>query len=357
MLISKYGGIYLVLVLLEIVGTKLFTTAELCTLVTSSTIFSLRQGSKYSENIHKVPSIIRSDVLIAQSKTATLSDEQEQLQTILSIRAGRIVKKASEVTASTSLPSSPSVQKVEKIKRSILLVSVTAALYGLFHTRSIWMTLFNKEQLQTFVVRTLENLNDLPYVYSRSFYTIAMALWETMGMSTIPVETAAGMVFGRSAFYWSGIGKVLGACLAFGLGRGALSAMVNEKLSSNKFLKLVQSSTDENPFLVTILIKLSCFPETVKNFGSSMLKPITWLMFVSATAVHGLTFTALWTYLGVDTAARLKDTSGMLPPDQQLKTLLTLALINGIVVSPLSMAYWMRTLTQKQQKTSRPVTG
>eukprot|EP00536_Pseudo-nitzschia_multiseries_P019494 jgi/Psemu1/232589/e_gw1.5153.1.1 len=165
------------------------------------------------------------------------------------------------------------------------------------------------------------------------------------------------MVFGRSAFYWSGIGKVLGACLAFGLGRGALSAMVNEKLSSNKFLKLVQSSTDENPFLVTILIKLSCFPETVKNFGSSMLKPITWLMFVSATAVHGLTFTALWTYLGVDTAARLKDTSGMLPPDQQLKTLLTLALINGIVVSPLSMAYWMRTLTQKQQKTSRPVTG
>eukprot|EP00534_Pseudo-nitzschia_fraudulenta_P000141 CAMPEP_0201128126 /NCGR_PEP_ID=MMETSP0850-20130426/32719_1 /ASSEMBLY_ACC=CAM_ASM_000622 /TAXON_ID=183588 /ORGANISM="Pseudo-nitzschia fraudulenta, Strain WWA7" /LENGTH=167 /DNA_ID=CAMNT_0047397203 /DNA_START=556 /DNA_END=1056 /DNA_ORIENTATION=+ len=167
-----------------------------------------------------------------------------------------------------------------------------------------------------------------------------MALWETLGMSTIPVETAAAMVFGWSGFYWSGIGKVLGACLAFGLGRGALSTVVDKKLSSNTFLKLVQRSTEENPLLVVVLIKLSCFPETVKNFGSSMLKPIRWWMFVLGTVVHGLTFTALWTYLGVDTAARLKDTQGLLPPDQLLKTLLSIALINGAVVSPLSMVYW-----------------
>mmetsp|Transcript_117111 Transcript_117111/g.239577 ORF Transcript_117111/g.239577 Transcript_117111/m.239577 type:complete len:85 (-) Transcript_117111:90-344(-) len=81
-----------------------------------------------------------------------------------------------------------------------------------------------------------------------------------------------------------------------------------------------------------------------------MLKPIRWWMFVLGTVVHGLTFTALWTYLGVDTAARLKDTQGLLPPDQLLKTLLSIALINGAVVSPLSMVYWMRTLRQKQDK-------
>jgi len=76
-------------------------------------------------------------------------------------------------------------------------------------------------------------------------------------------------------------------------------------------------------------------------------------MFILGTAVHGCTFTALWTYLGVDTAARLKDAEGLLPPDQRLKLLLTLAVINGIVVSPLSMVYWMRTLKQKQNNTMK----
>mmetsp|Transcript_33620 Transcript_33620/g.79297 ORF Transcript_33620/g.79297 Transcript_33620/m.79297 type:complete len:355 (-) Transcript_33620:272-1336(-) len=348
-ILSKYGTIFAILQLLGIVGTEFFTSAELNAPVSSSAIFSIRHRSKHDGKFTSISSMSCNDILIPQSRTNHLSNQEQQLETILSVRAGRIVRNASHSPTSSSMSSSPSVQK-PLIKKGLLLVSVAAAAYGLFHTRSTWMTLFNKEKLQTSVVRTLESLNDLPHMYSRSFYTIAMALWETMGMSTIPVETAAGMVFGWSAFYWSGLGKVLGACLAFGLGRGALSAIVNEKLSSNAFLKLVQSSTDENPLLVTILIKLSCFPETVKNFGSSMLKPITWWMFVSATAVHGLTFTALWTYLGVDTAARLKDTTGMLPADQRLKTLLTLALINGIVVSPLSMAYWMRTLRQKQQE-------
>ena len=212
------------------------------------------------------------------------------------------------------------------------------------------MGLFDKQKLQDTTVQTLQKLNDLPYIYSRLFYTLAMALWETLGMSTIPVETAAGMVFGWSGFYWSAIGKLLGACLAFGLGRGALSTMVNNKLSSNTFLQLVQTSTEENPLLVLILMKLSCFPETVKNFGSSILKPIKWWMFILGTALHGWTFTALWTYLGVDTAARIKDTTDSLPPNLRLQTLLTLALINGCVVSPLSMMYWIRSLKKKNQQ-------
>ena len=125
--------------------------------------------------------------------------------------------------------------------------------------------------------------------------------------------------------------------------------MVENKLSKNTFLKLVQTSTKENPLLVVILIKLSCFPETVKNFGSSMLEPITWWMFVLATGIHGWTFTALWTYLGVDTATRLKDTTDSVPADLRLQVLLTLALINGCVVSPLSMFYWMKTLKKQRQ--------
>jgi len=269
----------------------------------------------------------------------------------LSVRGGFVGSK------NNPSPTSSTALQQKKIKNRFLLVVSSVILYGLWNYRTTLMNLFDKQKLQDFTVQTLQKLNNLPYIYSRLFYTIAMAFWEALGMSTIPVETAAGMVFGWSGFYWSAIGKLLGACLAFGLGRGALSTMVNNKLSSNTFLQLVQSSTEENPFLVLILMKLSCFPETIKNFGSSVLKPIKWWMFIIGTIGHGWTFTLLWTYFGVDSAARIIDTSSSLPSDPILQSLLSLALFNGCVVSPLSMAYWMRTLKKKKnnQQTIAPV--
>ena len=90
-----------------------------------------------------------------------------------------------------------------------------------------------------------------------------------------------------------------------------------------------------------------------KNFGSSILSPpITLGMFAVATLFHGGMFSALWTYLGVDSAARLESTVP-LPADPLLSTLMTLALINGIVISPVSMAYWVRTLQEKSNNTKR----
>ena len=344
MFVSKYALIQIAL--FGIVGTGLLVSAEISDPPSFSSLdsFSRRESSslKYSSKPSKnlaTPSFLHPRTNKVTNPTTVMPLRQQEMQQMLrSIRAGG--------TAKSSTASSLQ-QQSEKIKKIVLLLTSTVALYGLFHTRSTWMSLFNKEKLQASVVQSLEDLNSFPYLISRSLYMIVMALWESLGMSTIPVETAAAMVFGWSAFIWSGIGKLLGACLAFGLGRGALSSVVEEKLSSNTFLNLVQTSTEENPLLVMILIKLSCFPETVKNFGSSMLKPIRWWMFVASTAVHGGTFTALWTYLGVDTAARLKDTEGLLPPDQRLKILLTLALINGCVVSPVSMFYWMQTLKKQ----------
>lgn len=349
--LSKYVTIPIALV--SIVGTRLLVSAEIPdhTIFSSVDSFSRNNVSplKYPSKAHNkfaAFSVLKNGSKELANPTAFMPLREERAQQMLSIRGGGTVKSNQKSSSSSSLQ-----QQSEKNRNIVLLVTSTVVLYGLFHTRSTWMSLFNKEKLQAAVVESLENLNNFPYVYSRSIYTIFMALWECLGMSTIPVETAAGMVFGWSAMYWSGIGKLLGACLAFGLGRGALSSFVEEKLSSNDFLNLVQTSTEDNPLLVVLLVKLSCFPETVKNFGSSMLKPIRWWMFILGTCMHGWTFTALWTYLGVDTAARLKDTEGLLPPDKRLKILLTLALINGAVVSPLSMFYWMRTLKQKQNQT------
>ena len=72
-------------------------------------------------------------------------------------------------------------------------------------------------------------------------------------------------------------------------------------------------------------------------------------MFVLATVVHGGIFSAMWTYLGVDTAARLEAATS-LPPDPLLQSLLTLALVNGFIVSPAAMAYWVRSMREKSKK-------
>jgi uncharacterized membrane protein YdjX (TVP38/TMEM64 family) len=152
----------------------------------------------------------------------------------------------------------------------------------------------------------------------------------------------------RSDFGWqgcllSGGGKLLGAVIAFLLGRyGPLATWVQQKLKSNSFLQLIEESTGSNPLKVTFLVKLSCFPETIKNYGSAILFPIKLWMFTLATIIHGGTFSALWTYLGVDAAKRLADPS--LPSDPRLQLLLVLAMINGVIVSPLAMAYWIRGL-------------
>ena len=207
------------------------------------------------------------------------------------------------------------------------------------------MGVFDKDKLQTKTLEILRELNALPKYKSYTVYTLGMALWEAVGLSTIPVETAAGMVFGWPGFALSASGKLLGAVLAFCLARyGILAGWIKERLSGNSFLQLVQDSAESSPILVTVLMKFSCSPETIKNYGSGILQPIQLWMFIFGTAVHGGTFSALWTYFGVDTAMRLGDNS--IPADSLLKTLLTLALVNGIVVSPLAMAYWLKSLKE-----------
>lgn len=241
-------------------------------------------------------------------------------------------------------------QPTKRIKRATTVVATALVAYGLWHYRETLASLLNKERLQQSAVQTLHRLNDLPRVSSYTAYILGMALWESVGLSTIPVETASGMVFGWPNGFWlNAVGKLLGACIAFGMGRGGiLAATIEQQFAQNSFLKLVRSSTEDNPLLVAFLMKFSCLPETIKNFGSALLQPIRWWMFIMATIIHGWMFSALWTYLGVDTAARIEDVEGLLPPDRTLQTLLTLALTNGIVVSPLSMVYWVRSLQRKQ---------
>lgn len=238
------------------------------------------------------------------------------------------------------------VSKPVVTSKNVVMIAATAMTsYGLWVSRTSWMGFFNKEKLLTKTLEILHHLDSKPKVISYSVYMLGMAIWEALGLSTIPVETASGMVFGWTGFYLSAIGKLLGAVIAFCLARyGVLAAFIHEKLSKNHVLKLLEDSAESHPFRVAVLMKLSCFPETIKNYGSALLQPIRLWMFTIATVAHGWTFSALWTYLGVDTAMRLVDSE--LAADGKLQILLTLALINGVVVSPLAMGFWLKSLKQ-----------
>jgi uncharacterized membrane protein YdjX (TVP38/TMEM64 family) len=239
-------------------------------------------------------------------------------------------------------------------QKTVLLAagSILAAV-GLWYHRAVWTSLFNKEKLQQSAVATLSRLNELPKVSSYSSYILGMALWEAAGLSTIPVETAAGMVFGwPDGFVLNAVGKLTGAALAFGLGRSPiLGPTMQQQFATNKFLQSIQATTRQNPLRTAFLLKIGPLPETIKNFGSAFLKPIRWWMFLLATMIHGWTFSALWTYLGVDTAARLEDVQGLLPPDRVLQLLLALALVNGIAISPLSMVWLCYNPSSKNEET------
>ncbi len=233
-------------------------------------------------------------------------------------------------------------------KNITFLVGSAMASYTLWVYRANWTTFFNKEKLLAKTLEILHHLNEQPKAISYTAYMLGMAVWEALGLSTIPVETASGMVFGWAGLYLSAMGKLIGAVSAFCLARyGFLAAFIQKKLSTNEVLKLLDDSAQAHPLRVTIMLKLSCFPETIKNYGAALLFPIRLWMFTFATIVHGWTFTALWTYLGVDTAMRLEDST--LPVDGKLQILLFLALINGIVVSPLAMALWLKSLRMPQK--------
>jgi uncharacterized membrane protein YdjX (TVP38/TMEM64 family) len=264
----------------------------------------------------------------------------------LSLRGG-VGNKVSSTTpkkaTKQALPQNNATLTPATTKKAAVVVCTAAAFYALWIYRASWTTFFNKEKLLAKTLEILHHLNQQPKAISYTTYMLGMALWEALGLSTIPVETASGMVFGWTGLYLSAFGKLLGAVAAFWLARHSILAeFIQKKLSSNEVLQRLEDSAEAHPLGVTIMLKLSCFPETIKNYGAGLLFPIRLWMFTLATVVHGWTFTSLWTYLGVDTAKRLQDAS--IPVDGKLQFLLFLALINGIVVSPLVMAVWLKNM-------------
>jgi uncharacterized membrane protein YdjX (TVP38/TMEM64 family) len=229
------------------------------------------------------------------------------------------------------------------IGRSVIGVLTVAVI---LHYRSTWAPYFNKEAIQEktlFLLRGLRNgedAADAPASWQAlASYAMGMMLWEAAGLSTIPVETAAGMVFRfREAALSSIVGKVLGATLAFLAGRTVLSSSLekNKTISTSQLFVLLRSRNTHSPLLTAGLLKCSILPELIKNLGSAVLPQIKLWMFMAATLLHGGGFSLMWTWLG--TCMRLKETS------RAMQATLTIGMFIGCVLTPVTMAWWIRAL-------------
>jgi uncharacterized membrane protein YdjX (TVP38/TMEM64 family) len=172
-------------------------------------------------------------------------------------------------------------------------------------------------------------------------YALGLAVWDALGLNSVPVETAAGMAFGWSkGLLGSTLGKIMGGFLAFFLGRFVISEWVHSQLKDNAVLKLVETYLEHRPLRGAILFKFSCFPGFIKNYGSGVLSPIKPWMFLLACIVSSLPFTLVWTYLGVDAEQRMRDPS--LPSNVVLHGALVAAGVVNFVVAPFLMAWWIR---------------
>jgi uncharacterized membrane protein YdjX (TVP38/TMEM64 family) len=241
-------------------------------------------------------------------------------------------------------------------KRMQLAIASTAGvlfLFALYYYRHVILPFLDSKRIQSKTLAILETMKPAdPQDTWKSLlvYAAGMAAWELLGLSTIPVETTAAMVFGWPAFLPSAVGKLVGALVAFLLGRTILAGWAKQRLATNRFFQLLEGEPLHAPLTTAFLMKYSCFPESVKNFGSSLVSRITPGMFVFVTVVHGWSFTALWTWLGVESATNLVGTKSL-----GLRIAMALTFVIGFVVSPLLMAWWIRDLKQHADKNLRDV--
>jgi uncharacterized membrane protein YdjX (TVP38/TMEM64 family) len=244
----------------------------------------------------------------------------------------------------------------------LLAVAITALL--LYVKREDWQPWMDKERIQSETLRILSKLHgddDASKVRPLILYAVGMALWESIGLSTIPVETAAGMVFGWKAFYASAIGKSCGATLAFFVGRTCLYQWVQRNLfspsqaegSDNTQLLSLLTYNRHSPLVTALLMKFSFFPEFVKNLGTAVLfaDTVGLRQFATATAFHGSIFSLLWTWLGVETALELQGTH--VEVSWLMRFLFPGALAVGMGLPFVLMGWWANDLREEKQRRGR----
>jgi uncharacterized membrane protein YdjX (TVP38/TMEM64 family) len=185
-------------------------------------------------------------------------------------------------------------------------------------------------------------------------YTLGFILWETCGLPTSVVETAAGMAFGfQRGLLGSFVGKTLGSILAFQLGRTLCQSFVEQTLRQNETLELINAGVARHPMRSALIVRYSVFPQLIKNYGLSVTRPVSLPMFILAIFIHGLPFSILWAALGHDSSLRLRAEEGggeTLDVNWLLNGCLVFVTVFGFVVSPVVTGWWLADLKRDEKK-------
>ena len=181
-------------------------------------------------------------------------------------------------------------------------------------------------------------------------YVAFLSLWAACGLTTLPVESSAGMAFGwRKGLLLNAMGKLSGSLLAYGVGRLFLEEYVVSTLEGkNEVFGLVETAVAKKPYRTSVLVRFFPFPELVKNLGLSILPPVQLGVFLAATITHTFPFTLLWTWLGCDTFSHMRDAS--LAPNKALAAVLVAVTAFGVFGSPALAALFVRSMKLEHDK-------
>ena len=228
---------------------------------------------------------------------------------------------------------------------SITILSLTILL-SILNWETLVISLsgfFDREKFRTKIIGTLNSISDRG-TQGLLMYTFGFIFWETCGLPTSVVETAAGMAFGfNNGLLCSFVGKTLGSILAFTLGRSFCRAFVKKQLQNNEVLKLIERSVAESPIQSALVVRYSPFPQLIKNFGLSIMESVTLPVFLLAICIHGFPFSILWAALGQDSSVRLRaeENGQSLDVNWVLNGALLFVTMFGFIVSPAVTGWWL----------------
>lgn len=182
------------------------------------------------------------------------------------------------------------------------------------------------------------------------YYTVAVTLWTTLGLSHIPLESAVGMVLSWHGLMSSVMDNVFGSTVAFCAGLQAAGAVwVRGKLPENpaatkeemrRTQKVLPRAAEVQPTIQTALFSL--VPDAVRNVDTAVLSQ---KMGATDTVVATLSYMfpslLVWTTVGIKAGLH-----GATPSARALG-------MGGL--SPFLMGWWVRTLHQEQRRPERRV--
>ena len=160
--------------------------------------------------------------------------------------ASRSVSRINFIHGGTDMNNQEKIRKIrETIGKSIKLLFGTSLALGIsyiiYDNRDI---LFDGEKFQGILLEKINSVKDLGII-GLIYYSIGLGIWEMFGLTTIPMETVAGMTFNfHHAILANIIGKLFGTQLFRGIQSSTSYFYPNfdQKLKQSFFLSSLQQN-------------------------------------------------------------------------------------------------------------------